>query len=178
MSNPDPRQPDIAHKNVFDDDEQPYDVLEAPKITVEDPWQPPLPMNRGKPCPACGYDLRGSRSDVCPECGAYYQEALEEMQERVEHWIDIFSFRWLLYGLLPMFIWAVPAWLTFKFGNSLAYGLATMSGLAGVFICASWAAVKANEELELVSGLFLSITIFVGVVMTNLAVMGFVMMIA
>ncbi|MBL1218526.1 MAG: hypothetical protein D8M59_13670 [Planctomycetes bacterium] len=175
MPGSEPQHPDVVTNGS---EEDLYDILDPPRITIEEPWEPPLPMHKERPCPSCGYDMRGSKTDVCPECGTYYKDAQEKAIDNVQHWIDIYSFRWILYGLIPMLIWAVPAWVTIKFGNPLAHTLAVLSGFAGCFICASWAAVKANEEVDFFSGLFFSFTIFIGVLMTSTAIMGFVLMLA
>ena len=44
--------------------------------------QPPAPIPEGILCPDCGYDLRGSTSDRCPECG-FVLEPLRSTESQI-----------------------------------------------------------------------------------------------
>ena len=45
-------------------------------------WKMRVPM-KGGCCEACGYDLRGSRSDTCPECGQVIPEYIRQVRDGV-----------------------------------------------------------------------------------------------
>lgn len=68
----------------------------------------------GPQCGSCGYNLTGSASNRCPECGVLFIEAGVVMQvarsSRVRLWVGV----GLLVGVVPLFCLGTGALLTFR----------------------------------------------------------------
>lgn len=68
----------------------------------------------GPRCGSCGYNLTGSASNRCPECGNLFIETGVVMQaarsSRVRLWVGV----GLLVGVVPLFCFGTGALLTFR----------------------------------------------------------------
>lgn len=147
--------------------EETYEVMpptERAPVTV---WQPAPPVDRERTCPKCGYDLRGITSDRCPECGEQYTEAILKKNDDAVMLSWLFSFRWIAYGVLPMFIWAILAWFMLKFGGTYGYIGAFTSGIVCAIGLSFWSASQAFEEHDEVEGLMLAVAVMLGVGFLN-----------
>ena len=142
--------------------------LAAPSTSV----RPAVKLDRERLCPGCGYDMRGTQSNVCPECGERYRESLERTQRAQIDWSDLWTLRWMLYGCLPTLVW-IP------FAFALEFALGTLGAMlllpTGALVAmggALWAGKEAMEEVDVIAGLGMVLMIAFCSGMLNLMFVG------
>ncbi len=64
---------------------------------------PRLPFS-GKRCPQCGYDLRGSRTGQCPECGTSHSVRPRGRRTELDNLATILSHAWFKAALVTFVI--------------------------------------------------------------------------
>lgn len=151
----------------FEPLEETYEVMPPVERGPATVWRPEPQVERERTCPKCGYDLRGITSERCPECGETYREAVLDRNDKAVTYAWLFSFRWVLFGVLPMFIWAVLAWFMLRFGGTYGYIAAFSSGIVAALGLAMWSAAQAFEEHDELEGLVLAVAVMLAVGFLN-----------
>ncbi len=164
-SQPPPSQPPV------DGLDETYPVLPPPERGPVEIWSPEPEIDEERTCPKCGYDMRGISSVRCPECGSVYEQAVLKRNDAVASWSVLFSFRWVVYGIAPMFLWALLAWFMLKYGGAYGYLAAVVSGVLTALGMAFWTASEAYEEHDELEGLILALAIMIGVGFVNLSML-------
>jgi len=146
-----------------------YDVLPPVERSPVEIWTPPPVIDRERICPACGYDMRGIDSPRCPECGNEYLESVLKQSEHAAMWSFLWTFRWVVIGVLPMFLWAIAAWFMLKYGGTYGRIGAFVSGIVCSLGLAAWTASQAYDENDELEGLFLAVAVMIAVGFLNFA---------
>ena len=149
-----------------------YPVLPPPERGPVEIWNPEPDIDEERTCPKCGYDMRGIRSTRCPECGAVYEQAVLNRNDALASWSVLLSLRWVVYGIAPMFLWALLAWFMLKYGGVYGYLAAVVSGVLTALGMAFWSASQAFcEERDELAGLALALAIMIAVGFVNFAML-------
>jgi len=165
-----PSPPPPSHPSVDGLDET-YPVLPPAERGPVEIWNPEPAIEEERTCPKCGYDMRGITSARCPECGAEYEQAVLKRNDRVNNWSVFLSFRWVAYGIAPMFLWAFLAWFMLKYGGPYGYLAAVVTGVLTALGMALWTASQAYEEHDELEGLVLALAIMIAVGFINFSML-------
>ncbi|MFG0329684.1 MAG: hypothetical protein ACF8PN_07280 [Phycisphaerales bacterium] len=127
--------------------------------TIEELAEPPATPT---PCPECGYDMRGVRTGICPECGVTKEEAQERAWRRHENAFSIYVFRWSIYGAAIVTAWCLLTVVAQHFAP-LAFAV-VMHALRipiAIFV-AGWTGYVAGDEsgfdLDFATAFFITAT--------------------
>lgn len=129
-----------------------------------------------RPCPNCGYDLRGRLSEHCPECGRMVSDL--EIESAIESkridWTDIWAFRYIAFGALPMAPWVIVALVVGRVWGPAPMLPLIVLGVGLAIVAAIWAAREVAEETAGESMVMMTIIVFVPTLYINLSILGFV----
>lgn len=150
-----------------------YEMLPQPEQILPPTLPPPPVRPLLNECPECGYDLRGSNSNICPECGKSHTEALLDAAKRTSLIDDLFCFRWVVYCVAPVLIWIPVAWGLSRFAGAAGMSIAWTLGIVTALASAAVAGRQASEECSMSEGLGLVAVVVLVSGGINLGLVGF-----
>ena len=144
-----------AYREIIDrsNDEEKYRILDPPVETGEIFVDPEPVSDVPDECPSCGYDLRGNPESLrCPECGVDIAEAeklLEAKAIRRREFLSTYGlFRWIVFGIIPILLWAPAAFFMYRSDSNLLMMLTLPFGLVTAMGAVVFASTRAGEEAQ------------------------------